>query len=95
MSQLVVHEVDSWSSNSYLLWKNITDKKHISDDTKFQNLCGGGLTLRVGFRRTILSAAGTTMRFLCGTQSEIRHQEKDQLVNPEVKMSQFIWYILS
>lgn len=28
--------------------------------------CGLKLTLREGFRRTILRAAGTTMRFLCG-----------------------------
>ncbi len=54
------------------------------------------LTLRVGFRRTILRAAGTTIRFLCGTQMQMRTTRKKQILTPEAKMSQFwIVYVLS
>lgn len=53
------------------------------------------LTLRVGFRRTILRAAGTTIRFLCGTQSDEKTRTQGQFLTPVEEKSQTVSCILT
>ncbi len=91
---MVVHEVDSWSLNSYLLWKNITDKKQLHIYwrqflKKTHSACG----LQT---HNLESSWDDHTLSLWNTNADEKPQEKGRILTPEAKMSQFwIVYVLS